>query len=112
MYISPTHICQYIKAFAEDTGLPYWGVMGQEGIRAEELLGHKELVPDGQGGTRSVWIDGLIPKAVRAGGILHFDEPNVIEPAILMRLDELMDNKRQLNMEDYNGKIIKAHLAS
>jgi len=100
---------ELIKAFAEDTGLPYWGVMGQEGIRAEELLGHKELVADGQGGTRSVWIDGLIPKAVRAGGILHFDEPNVIEPAILMRLDELMDNKRQLNMEDYNGEVIKAH---
>jgi len=29
--------------------------MGQEGIRAEELLGHKELVPDGQGGTQVVY---------------------------------------------------------
>jgi len=26
-----------------------------------------------------------------------------------MRLDELMDNKRQLNMEKLNGEIIKAH---
>ena len=95
---------QLIKKFAEDTGLPYWGVIGQEGIRADELLGHYEL----KEGT-SKWVDGLIPKAVRAGGILHVDEPNIIEPAILMRLDELMDNKRQLNMEDLNGEIIKAH---
>jgi len=95
---------ELIKKFAEDTGLPYWQVMGQEGIRADELLGHYVL----KEGTSS-WIDGVIPKAVRAGGILHIDEPNVIEPAILMRLDELMDNKRQLNMEDLNGEIIKAH---
>lgn len=95
---------EVIKKFAEDTGLPYWQVMGQEGIRADELLGHYVL----KEGTSS-WIDGVIPKAVRAGGILHIDEPNVIEPAILMRLDELLDNKRQLNMEDLNGEIIKAH---
>jgi len=95
---------ELIKKFAEDTGLPYWQVMGQEGLRAEELLGHWEL----KGGT-SKWVDGIIPKAVRHGGILHFDEANVIEPAVLSRLDELLDSKRQLNMEDLNGEIIKAH---
>jgi len=95
---------ELIKKFAEETGLPYWSVIGQEGIRADELLGHYEL----KEGT-SKWVDGIIPKAVRSGGILHIDEANVIEPAILMRLDELLDNKRQLNMEDLNGEIIKAH---
>ena len=99
---------ELIKAFAENAGLPYWSIIGQEGIRADELLGSQRLVAKG-GATESVWVDGLIPKAVRAGGILHIDEANVIDPAILMRLDELMDNKRQLNMEDYNGDIIKAH---
>jgi len=95
---------ELIKKFAEDSGLPYWQVLGEEGIRADELLGHYEL----KEGT-SRWVDGIIPKAVRSGGILHFDEANVIEPAVLMRLDELMDNKRQLNMEKLNGEIIKAH---
>ncbi|MEM2922759.1 MAG: AAA family ATPase, partial [Candidatus Bathyarchaeia archaeon] len=47
--------------------------------------------------------------AVRSGGILHIDEANLINPAILMRLNELMDNKRQLNMQEFNGEIIKAH---
>ena len=95
---------ELIKKFAEDTGLPYWQVMGREGITADELLGHWEL-RNGQ----SVWVDGIIPKAVRCGGILHFDEANVLDPAILMRLDELLDNKRQLNMADLNGEIVKAH---
>ncbi|MGB9671830.1 MAG: AAA family ATPase, partial [Candidatus Norongarragalinales archaeon] len=31
---------ELVKKFTEDTGLPYWQVMGQEGLRAEELLGH------------------------------------------------------------------------
>lgn len=103
---------ELIKAFAENAGLPYWSIVGQEGIRAEELLGHKEIVPveTAAGVTnKTVWVDGIIPRAVRAGGILHIDEGNVLDPAILMRLDELLDNKRQLNMEDYNGEIIKAH---
>ena len=95
---------ELIKKFAEETGLPYWQVIGEEGLRADELLGHWELR---EGSTR--WVDGIIPKAVRSGGILHIDEPNVIEPSILMRLDELLDNKRQLNMENLNGEIIKAH---
>jgi len=95
---------ELIKKVAEDAGLPYWSVIGQEGIRADELLGHYKL-KEGS----SDWIDGIIPRAVRAGGILHIDEANVIEPAILMRLDELLDNKRQLNMEDLNGELVKAH---
>jgi len=95
---------ELVKKFAEETGLPYWQIMGQEGLRADELLGHYEL----KAGT-SRWVDGIIPKAVRSGGILHFDEANVIEPAVLSRLDELLDSKRQLNMEDLNGEIIKAH---
>ena len=95
---------EVVKKFADDTKLPYWGVIGQEGIRADELLGHYEL----KGGT-SRWVDGIIPKAVRSGGILHLDEINILEPAILMRLNELMDNKRQLDMEDLNGELVKAH---
>jgi len=54
---------ELIKKFAEDTGLPYWQVLGEEGIRADELLGHYEL----KEGT-SRWVDGIIPKAVRSGG--------------------------------------------
>jgi len=56
-----------------------------------------------------VWEDGIIPQAVRRGGILHFDEVNVFPPSVMLRLDELMDAKRQLNMQDLTGEIVKAH---
>lgn len=95
---------ELIKKFAEETRLPYWDVIGQEGIKVDELLGRHKLV---EGMSR--WVNGTIPRALRHGGILHIDEANVIEPAILMRLNELLDSKRQLNMEDLNGEIIKAH---
>jgi len=100
-----------VRKFAEETGLPYWHVMGRQGITAEELLGREVLVPE-KGGTKSVWVEGIIPKAVRAGGILHIDEANVIDPSVLMRLDELLDSKRRLSLEDISGRkghIIKAH---
>ena len=70
---------ELIKKFAEEAQLPYWQVIGEEGLRAEDLLGHYEL----EHGT-SRWVDGIIPKAVRSGGILHIDETNVIDPAILI----------------------------
>jgi len=95
---------ELIRKFAEESRLPLWDVIGQEGIRVDELLGHHKLV---EGTSR--WVDGMIPRAVRHGGILHIDEANVINPAILMRLNELLDSKRQLNMEDFNGEIVKAH---
>jgi MoxR-like ATPase len=99
-----------IKKFADDTGLPYWHVIGRQGITAEELLGHKELRKTPGGGTESVWVEGIIPKAVRAGGILHIDEPNVIEGSVLTRLDELLDDKRWLTMEmEDETETIKAH---
>ena len=95
---------ELIKKFACEARLPYWNVMGREGINADELLGRHKLM---EGTSR--WEDGTIPRAVRHGGILHIDEANVIEPAILMRLNELLDSRRHLNLEDINGEIIKAH---
>lgn len=100
---------QAVRKFAEEAGLPYWGTMGREGITTDELLGRWSLEPQPGGGTKDVWIDGIIPKAVRYGGLLHIDEPNLINPATIMRLNELMDNKRQLNMSEFNGEVIKAH---
>lgn len=94
---------ELVRKFAEETGLPYWPVMGREGITAGELLGKWKL----ENG-KTVFEYGIIPRAVKHGGILHIDEVNVIDPAVLMRLDELLDNKRWLTMEE-TGERIKAH---
>jgi nitric oxide reductase NorQ protein len=92
-----------VRRFSEETGLPYWGVQG-ESTPSWMLLGRTEL----ENG-KTVYKPGIIPKAVRTGGILHFDEINVFDPEVLMRLDELLDNRRQLNMVNETGEVIKAH---
>ena len=98
-----------IRKFAEETELPYWQVIGQDGLTAEDLLGRSHMKKQKDGTVVDVWEDGIIPQAVRRGGILHFDEVNVFPPSVMLRLDELMDAKRQLNMQDLTGEIVKAH---
>ena len=93
-----------IRAFAAETGLPYYQVIGQDGLTSEDLLGRSHL----RNG-KDVWEDGIVTRAFRTGGILHFDEVNVFPAPVMMRLNEGMDAKRQLNMQDLNGEIIKAH---
>ena len=93
-----------IRAFAAETGLPYYQVIGQDGLTSEDLLGRSHL----RNG-KDVWEDGIVTHAFRTGGILHFDEVNVFPAPVMMRLNEGMDAKRQLNMQDLNGEIIKAH---
>lgn len=92
-----------VRRFSEETGLPYWGVQG-ESTPSWMLLGRTEL----ENG-HTVYRPGIIPQAVKAGGILHFDEINVFDPEVLMRLDELLDNRRQLNMVNETGEVVKAH---
>jgi hypothetical protein len=93
-----------IRAFAAETALPYYQVIGQDGLTSEDLLGRSHL----RNG-KDVWEDGIVTRAFRTGGILHFDEVNVFPAPVMMRLNEGMDAKRQLNMQDLNGEIIKAH---
>jgi len=103
---------ELVRKFAQDAQLPYWGVMGTVMGTSEELLGKEFLITNPDGTQTNVFKEGIIPQAVRAGGILHIDEPNVIDPSILMRLDELMDNKRQIDMSELTGNkndVIKAH---
>ena len=92
-----------VRRFSEETGLPYWGVQG-ESTPSWMLLGRTEL----ENG-HTIYRPGIIPQAVKTGGILHFDEMNVFDPEVLMRLDELLDNRRQLNMVNETGEVIKAH---
>ena len=93
-----------VKAFAAEAGLPYYQVIGQDGLTSEDLLGRAHI----ENG-KDVWTDGIITKWARTGGIMHFDEVNVFPATVMMRLNEAMDAKRQLNMQDLNGEIIKLH---
>ncbi|NGX54233.1 MAG: Denitrification regulatory protein NirQ, partial [Chlamydiae bacterium] len=88
-----------VKKFAEETQLPYYYIPSDPNpMSIEQLLGRKELVPDGSGGVTSKWFDGTIIKAIKYGGILHIDEWSLLPGEIQTRFHELLDGNRRMSL--------------
>jgi nitric oxide reductase NorQ protein len=53
---------------------------------------------------------GIIPRSMQEGAILYLDELNAAEAEVLLRLDEALDDRRQLVIKEAGEPItIKAH---
>lgn len=72
-------------------------------ITVDDLLGHYDI----QGG-RTVWIDGLLTKAVRRGWVALLDEVNAAKPDVLFALHTLTDDDRALYLLP-KSEIVWAH---
>ena len=48
-------------------------------------------------------------KSMRHGGLLYLDELNPAEADVLLRLDEALDDRRQIILKEADGQIINAH---
>jgi nitric oxide reductase NorQ protein len=53
-------------------------------------------------------MEGILIKSMRDGGILYLDELNAAEPDVLLRLDEALDDRRQIVLKEAEGQVIKA----
>ena len=71
--------------------------------RESHLVGTKNLV-DGNIG----FDEGILVKSMKEGNILYLDEINAAEADVLLRLDEALDDRRQIVLKESNGQIIKA----
>ena len=71
--------------------------------RESHLVGSKTL----NDGTVS-FNEGLLVKSMRDGSILYLDEINSAEADVLLRLDEALDDRRQIALKESNGEVIKA----
>lgn len=71
--------------------------------RESHLIGTKTLT----NGTVS-FVEGLLIKSMREGSILYLDEINSAEADVLLRLDEALDDRRQIVLKEATGEIIKA----
>jgi len=69
--------------------------------REYNLIGHYDTRPDGT----ITFVPGPLIKSMQEGATLYLDEINVAEPAVLVRLDEALDHRRELNID---GNRIKA----
>ena len=54
------------------------------------------------------FVEGILVKSMKEGGILYLDELNAAEPDMLLRLDEALDDRRQIILKEAEGQIIKA----
>lgn len=71
--------------------------------RESHLVGSKTL----EGG--SVGFDeGLLVRSMREGGILYLDEINAAEADVLLRLDEALDDRRQIVLKESDGSTVAA----
>jgi nitric oxide reductase NorQ protein len=71
--------------------------------RESHLIGTKTM----KDGTVS-FDEGLLIKSMKSGDMLYLDEINSSEADVLLRLDEALDDRRQIVLKESTGEIIKA----
>jgi nitric oxide reductase NorQ protein len=71
--------------------------------RESHLIGTKTLTD----GTVS-FDEGLLTKSMRTGDMLYLDEINSAEADVLLRLDEALDDRRQVVLKESTGEVVKA----
>jgi len=54
------------------------------------------------------FVNGILVRSMTEGNILYLDELNAAEPDVLLRLDEALDDRKQIVLKESEGQIIKA----
>ena len=72
--------------------------------RESHLIGTKTLTE----GTVS-FDEGLLIKSMREGSMLYLDEINSAEADVLLRLDEALDDRRQIALKESTGEVVNAN---
>ena len=72
--------------------------------RESHLVGTKTLSEGTVG-----FDEGLLIKSMREGSMLYLDEINSAEADVLLRLDEALDDRRQIVLKESSGETVKAN---
>ena len=84
-----------VRKFAEMIKKPLYSVNFSLRTKESHLVGATLL----QNGTTKFAL-GIIPKSMQEGALLYLDEVNVAEPDVLIRLDEALDDRRELVLKE------------
>jgi nitric oxide reductase NorQ protein len=94
-----------VRKFAEIIKKPLYSINFSLRTKESHLVGTTVLE---NGSTRFAL--GIIPKSMKEGAILYLDELNAAEPDVLLRLDEALDDRREIVLKEAGETIIvKAH---
>ena len=92
-----------VRDFAKNKNLNLESINFSLRTRESHLVGTKTMTD----GTVS-FDEGLLIKSMREGNMLYLDEINSAEADVLLRLDEALDDRRQIVLKESTGEVIKA----
>lgn len=92
-----------VRDFAKNKNVNLESINFSLRTRESHLIGTKTL----NAGTVS-FDEGLLIKSMREGDMLYLDEINSAEADVLLRLDEALDDRRQIALKESSGEVIKA----
>ncbi len=92
-----------VRDFAKSMNIELESINFSLRTRESHLIGTKTLTD----GTVS-FDEGLLVKSMKKGDMLYLDEINSAEADVLLRLDEALDDRRQIVLKESTGELIKA----
>ena len=92
-----------VRDFAKNKSMNLESINFSLRTRESHLVGTKTLTD----GTVS-FDEGILVKSMKEGDMLYLDEINSAEADVLLRLDEALDDRRQIVLKESTGEIIKA----
>jgi nitric oxide reductase NorQ protein len=92
-----------VREFAERKSSKLESINFSLRTRESHLVGSKTL----KNGTVG-FEEGILIKSMRDGSLLYLDEINAAEADVLLRLDEALDDRRQIILKESTGDVIEA----
>lgn len=92
-----------VREFANRKGAKLESINFSLRTRESHLIGTKTL-NDGTIG----FDEGILIKSMKDGSFLYLDELNAAEADVLLRLDEALDDRRQIVLKESTGELINA----
>jgi len=90
-----------VRRFAEMVGKKLYTVNFSLRTKESHLIGMQVLE---NGNTK--FASGVVAESMKEGAILYLDELNTAEPDVLLRLDEALDDRRELNIKEAGEPVV------
>lgn len=92
-----------VREFAKRQSMKLASINFSLRTRESHLVGSKSL---SEGNIQ--FDEGILIKSMKEGNMLYLDEINAAEADVLLRLDEALDDRRQVILKESDGKMITA----
>jgi nitric oxide reductase NorQ protein len=92
-----------VREFAAKRGIKLESINFSLRTRESHLVGSKTMENGAIG-----FEQGILVKSMKEGNMLYLDEINSAEADVLLRLDEALDDRRQIVLKESSGELIKA----